>query len=96
MTSRDFAYWLQGFFELSPKAMAEGMTPAQTDLVRRHLALVFAHEIDPSAGGPEHQALLNEIHHGKPEPTGLGTPHFNSAPGHGRPHDAGSGTLLRC
>jgi hypothetical protein len=32
--------------------------------VRRHLALVFKHEIDPSAGGAAHQAELNAIHAG--------------------------------
>lgn len=59
MTSRDFAYWLQGFFEVSnPKEM----TSEQIDMVRKHLNLVFVHEIDPSFGGPEEQAKLNEIH----------------------------------
>ena len=59
MTSRDFAYWLQGLFELgNPKALDEN----QTDLIKRHLAMVFVHEIDPSAGGPKEQAVLNEIH----------------------------------
>ncbi len=59
MTARDFAYWLQGLFELGdPKALDE----RQTDLVKRHLAMVFVHEIDPSAGGPKEQAILNQIH----------------------------------
>jgi hypothetical protein len=60
MTSRDFAYWLQGYFELRP---SDGpLTGEQADLIRRHLALVFAHEIDPSAGDAAHQAKLNEVH----------------------------------
>lgn len=59
MTSRDFVYWLQGLFELGdPKALDE----RQTDLVKRHLAMVFVHEIDPNAGGPTEQAKLNQIH----------------------------------
>jgi hypothetical protein len=70
MTSRDFCFWLQGYFEI--KGTADAITPAQADLIRRHLALVFKHEIDPSAGGPEHQAELNVIHDGAPKPP---TPH---------------------
>jgi hypothetical protein len=66
VTSRDFCYWLQGLFELGdPKALDE----KQTDLVKRHLAMVFLHEIDPSAGGPAQPAALNDAHQGKkPQP----------------------------
>lgn len=61
--SRDFVYWLQGFFEIAdPKEM----TSAQVDMVKRHLALVFIHEIDPSAGDAKHQAELNSAHNQKP------------------------------
>lgn len=61
MTSRDFCFWLQGVFELGPpKAFDE----VRTECIRKHLALVFKHEIDPSAGPPKHQAELNEIHTG--------------------------------
>lgn len=49
MTSRDFCYWLQGYFELN-------------HAIRRHLSMVFKHEIDPSAGDTSHQAILNELH----------------------------------
>ena len=69
MKSRDFAYWLQGLFELgNPKALDE----RQTDLVKRHLALVFKHDIDPSAGDADHRAALNEIHN--PEPAAPAAP----------------------
>ncbi len=68
MTSRDFCYWLQGYFEIHnanmPANMREaqgGLTNHQVDMVRKHLALVFVHEIDPS-GPPQEQAKLNEIH----------------------------------
>lgn len=72
MTSRDFCYWLQGFFELGAgaetvPAAGPALTAQQAEMIRRHLALVFVHEIDPAAGGPEHQQALNEIH-GKTEP----------------------------
>ncbi len=63
MTSRDFAYWLQGLFELGdPKALDE----KQTALIKQHLAMVFAHEIDPSMGGADDQELLNKIHEAGP------------------------------
>lgn len=64
MTSRDFCYWLQGFFEVSE---AKELTPAQTEQVKKHLALAFVHEIDPSMGGPDHQKKLNKIHNEFPE-----------------------------
>lgn len=59
MTSRDFAYWLQGFFEITN---SKSITDEQTELIKRHLNLVFKHEIDPSMGNEEHQNVLNEIH----------------------------------
>lgn len=59
MTSRDFVYWLQGFFEIAdPKTLNE----IQLDQVRCHLNLVFKHEIDPSHGDAAKQKELNEIH----------------------------------
>lgn len=59
MTSRDFCYWMQGLFEIGrPAALDAG----QVDLIRRHLAMVFVHEIDPSFGGPEQQEKLEKLH----------------------------------
>lgn len=59
MTSRDFAYWLQGFFEVSN---ATSMDDQQVTIVKNHLALVFKHEIDPSMGDEKHQKELNDLH----------------------------------
>ena len=62
MTSRDFSYWLQGFLELT-----EEQTPLsvkQVDIIRRHLNMVFLHEIDPSMGSQQHQDELTELHKG--------------------------------
>lgn len=59
MTSRDFCYWLQGYFELGD---FEVLSSRQIELIKRHLALVFKHEIDPSIGG--NQAELQAIHDG--------------------------------
>lgn len=65
MTSRDFAFWLQGFFEITG-ADSLTMNAEQVAMVKKHLALVFIHEIDPSMGGKDHQEKLNDIHGNKP------------------------------
>ena len=65
MTSRDFAYWLQGFFEISGTE-ALTMNAEQVTMVRKHLAMVFVHEIDPSMGDKPHQDKLNSLHN-KPQ-----------------------------
>ena len=65
MTSRDFAYWLQGFFEirdLEPEKGKRGMTTEQIELVRKHLNMVFKHDIDPSFG--DDLPDLTKIHSG--------------------------------
>ena len=42
MESRDFCFWLQGFFELSDNSGP--ITAGQTTVISRHLDLVFAHQ----------------------------------------------------
>lgn len=93
MTSRDFCFWLQGYFEVAEEGRtkdADGVTravtlsPEQVVMVRRHLALVFKHEIDPSMGPPAHQAELSQIHQ---PATAVAPPHFR--PG-------ADGIVLRC
>jgi hypothetical protein len=58
MKSVEFCYWLQGMFELTePKEL----NAEQTELIRKHLAMVFVHEIDKSY--PEkQQSVLNNLH----------------------------------
>jgi hypothetical protein len=63
VTSRDFAYWLKGYFEIN--GTGKGMTPEQAAMVDRHLSLVFKHEIDPSFPADQ-QAELDAIHEGQP------------------------------
>lgn len=58
MTSRDFCYWLQGVFEVG---QVTSLNEQQTELVKRHLAMVFIHEIDPSFP-KEQQQPLNQAH----------------------------------
>jgi len=60
LTSRDFAYWLQGFFEIGG-VRAIDLEEAQT--IQKHLSLVFTHEIDPSFPADQ-QEKLNQIHDG--------------------------------
>ncbi len=63
MTSRDFCYWLQGMFELQNP---QELSVIQTSLIKRHLNLVFKHEIDLSM--PDPTGELQAIHDGKPFP----------------------------
>lgn len=75
MTSRDFCYWLQGFFEIVGGAnplvdTGNSLTTVQIDIIKKHLALVFVHEIDPSAGDKKHQEVLNDIHNTVAPPFG--------------------------
>lgn len=60
MQSRDFCYWLQGFFEIHGGDVV--LTPPQVDIIKNHLNMVFVHDIDPSMGGPEKQEALNAAH----------------------------------
>lgn len=59
MTSRDFAFWLQGYLEV---ANPETINKEQLKVIKNHLNLVFKHEIDPSMGNQNHQNELNAIH----------------------------------
>lgn len=57
MTAREFCYWLQGYFEISETGtknlpngikVDEGLTSDKVQVIKKHLNLVFKHEIDPS------------------------------------------------
>ena len=77
MTARDFCYWLQGKLEIDQakhdeSVYTEALTAKQVACIKRHLALVFVHDIDPKAGGPEVQDKLNSIHNkGIKHPPGM-------------------------
>lgn len=60
MQSRDFCYWLQGYFELHKGT--DELTMEQANTIRNHLNLVFKHEIDPAMGDIAHQSALNATH----------------------------------
>ena len=72
MTSRDFCYWLQGYFEIQGNRdqEASALSVWQVDMIRKHLALVFKHEIDPSMGPEDHQEALNKLHGLQIDPKG--------------------------
>lgn len=59
MNSRDFCYWLQGYFELTGSSSIEG---EKIQIVKNHLAMVFHHEIDPSFGDKKKQEELGSLH----------------------------------
>lgn len=63
MKSRDFCYWLQGYFEIHGQTWDKPtLDTKQVETIRRHLTMVFKHEIDPEAGSSEHQDSLNSTH----------------------------------
>lgn len=59
MTARDFCYWLQGFLEIT---QAEHIDEKQVGMIRKHLGMVFAQEIDPTHGDKKQQDKLNQMH----------------------------------
>lgn len=65
MTSRDFCYWLQGFFELQG---TQALTVEQARIIQNHLNMVFVHEIDPSFPKDQQSALQQAHDNKKPQP----------------------------
>jgi len=61
MTTVNFVYWLQGFLELSNE---NSISDKQLSIIKNHLNMVFAHDIDPKMGDAKHQQILNEFHGG--------------------------------
>jgi hypothetical protein len=88
MTARDFAYWLQGYFEIAQPTSAS--TEVLT-MIKKHLDMVFVHEIDPSYGGPAEQAKLNAVHN-------QAKPLTSEVPAHLRPGGLTlpGGAIARC
>ncbi len=61
MKASEFCYWLQGYIEIGHDNMHQlGMTHEQVEIVKRHLSLVFVHDLDPA----QIAAKLQEIHDG--------------------------------
>ena len=65
MKATEFCYWLQSTFELMD---AKSFDEKQTEIIKRHLAMAFLHDIDKRAPDAE-QKPLNEIHSGQLDPS---------------------------
>ena len=75
MTSRDFCYWLQGYFEITKSNPHNNqmiqLTKEQVEAIQNHLKMVFKADIDPSFQ-PILQTPLDDLHSlGKIDPSGL-------------------------
>lgn len=64
MKSVEFCYWLQGLFEISD---IKELNEKQVNIIKKHLNLVFKHEIDPSYGDENHLNVLDMIHNSNGE-----------------------------
>jgi len=56
MQTRDFCFWLQGFFEISdcgPKKADSALSHREVEMIRDHLKLVFKH--DPTIAQPKQE-----------------------------------------
>jgi len=71
MTSVNFVYWLQGFFEISK---SEKLDENQVKMIKNHLNLVFFHDIDPKDPEPKKSQEIHDsgfssiIEHNKKNP----------------------------
>lgn len=98
MTSRDFAYWLQGFFELSGNSL-KSLNEEQLRMLKNHLNLVFIHEIDDLyVSKPGDKEKLQEVHDGV-----VGPNLSNGSPTWPKPHkpyfhepNQFDGSVLKC
>ncbi len=91
MTSRDFVYFLQGFFEISESTT---ISEKQAQVIKNHLAMVFIHEIDPSMGDDKQQAKLDEVHTSVLKD--VVKAHAKEDKKHVFPSTTGKSTLYRC
>lgn len=77
MTSANFCYWMQGFFEISD---SDTLTEKQVKMIKAHLNLVFKHEIDPMILEDKSELEkfeYTEIHNGKSNGTILSKSDFD-------------------
>lgn len=50
MNSKNFCFWLQGYFEITGSGPGETLEPEQVQTIERHLNLVFA--VEPNTENP--------------------------------------------
>lgn len=66
MKASEFCYWLQGWFELNETIDHRGgAAPETLEMIKRHLGMVFKHDLDKQHGDWQHQQQLQAIHDGK-------------------------------
>ena len=70
MTSREFCYWLQGFFEINDGGTG-ALTTQQAEVIKNHLNMVFIHEIDPSYPNKKELDAAHTGHHMFYRPPGM-------------------------
>ncbi len=78
MKTENFCFWLQGYFELANPSIIDAKG---VELIKKHLAMVFIHDIDPSEGNKVMQDVLNEIHSKPEETNGNAKPDNKKLPG---------------
>ncbi len=61
MKAVEFCYWLQGLFEVGEPTE---LNSKQTDLIKRHLDMVFIHDIDKTYPDGQQDAL-DKAHSGQ-------------------------------
>lgn len=64
MSDRDFAYWLNGFLEISN---AKSLDETQTQIIKDHLALVFK-KLTPNRTTFDENGFMENFNIGLPDP----------------------------
>lgn len=94
MTPVNFAYWLQGFFEISEVQNKEiTLTPEQVKMIRAHLNLVFFHAIDSETMKDKtdiEKLKYQKIHDGAKSGDAISPKEFDELIKSIQPHDTGT------
>lgn len=64
MNSRDFVYWLQGYFELAGGSSCN-LNKEQVDAIKEHLKLVFVKETSEVVINNTHNSVISQEELGK-------------------------------
>lgn len=59
MEAESFAYWLQGYFEISGNST---LSEKQVEVIKNHLNMVFLHDIDPKINAVTDKNKLDKLH----------------------------------
>ncbi len=93
MTPINFAYWLQGYFEISD---SNTLTPEQVKMIRAHLNLVFFHAIDPETLKDKSEKLkYQKIHDGAKSGDTISQKEFEELIRKSKPTESRSSIILQ-